>query len=62
MSVTELVDSYRDEGYSDEEIDLMVQRDLQEAKADFIDQYENDPIVQDGWAQQDLIDMYRYER
>ena len=26
------------------------------------DAYWEDPIVQDGWAQQDTIDMYRRER
>lgn len=28
----------------------------------FVDEYENRPDVQAGWAQQDLIDMYRRER
>lgn len=27
-----------------------------------IEIYENDPMVHEGWAQQDLIDMYRRER
>lgn len=27
-----------------------------------IEQYENDPMVHEGWAQQDLIDSYRRER
>lgn len=31
-------------------------------QADFIERYENDPMVNEGWAQQDLIDMYRRER
>ena len=26
------------------------------------EEYENDPIVQYGWYQQDIIDMYRRER
>jgi hypothetical protein len=28
----------------------------------FIEEYENDPMTCEGWAQQDLIDMYRRER
>ena len=28
----------------------------------FIEDYENDPMVQYGWHQQDIIDMYRRER
>lgn len=26
------------------------------------EEYYNDPIVQEGWRQQDIIDMYRRER
>lgn len=37
-------------------------RDIEEARLQFIEDYENDPMVQAGWAQQDLIDMRRYER
>ena len=28
----------------------------------FIEEYENDPMTCEGWAQQDLIAMYRRER
>jgi len=28
----------------------------------FIEEYENNPMTWEGWAQQDLIDMYRRER
>lgn len=62
MSITELVDSYRGQGYEDSEIDRMVANDIARANAAFIEDYENDPFVQDGWAQQDLIDSYRFER
>ncbi|NBK25357.1 MAG: hypothetical protein EOM68_25460 [Spirochaetia bacterium] len=62
MSITEMVDSYREEGCSDEEINRMVLRDLADQEEDRIEAYENDPMVQAGWAQQDLIDSYRYER
>ena len=62
MSITELVDLYREQGYSDREIDNMVCRDMAMAQEQFIEDYENDPLVQDGWHQQDIIDMYRRER
>lgn len=38
------------------------QREAAEAVAEFIEDYENRPDVQYGWAQQDLIDSYRMER
>lgn len=62
MSITELVDAYREQGYSDREIDNMVLRDMAMAQEQFVEDYENDPLVQDGWHQQDIIDMYRRER
>ena len=37
-------------------------RDVAEAQAQFIEDYENDPEVQYGWYQQDLIDLRRRER
>ena len=36
--------------------------EVAEAEAQFIEDYENDPEVQYGWYQQDLIDMRRRER
>lgn len=37
-------------------------RDIAQAEADFIEEYESRPDVQYGWVQQDLIDMHRFER
>lgn len=34
----------------------------QEEHDRFIEEYENDTMTCEGWAQQDLIDMYRRER
>lgn len=34
----------------------------EERHKEVIEQYENDPMVHEGWAQQDLIDSYRRER
>lgn len=33
-----------------------------EEMQEFIEDYESDPMVQEGWRQQDIIDMYRRER
>lgn len=38
------------------------EREAARAREDFIDEYESRPDVNYGWAQQDLIDMYRFER
>lgn len=34
----------------------------EEEHARLLRDYESDPMVCEGWAQQDLIDMYRHER
>ena len=36
--------------------------DAAELHKQFVEEYENRPDVQAGWAQQDLIDSYRRER
>lgn len=42
--------------------DCGCERAAAEAAERFLDDYYNDPIVNEGWAQQDIIDMYRRER
>lgn len=37
-------------------------REAAEAREQFIEDYENSPETQYGWAQQDLIDLRRRER
>ena len=37
-------------------------RDLAEAEADLVEELENRPETQEGYRQQDLIDMYRREQ
>ena len=36
--------------------------DAEQARLDFIEEYENRPDVTYGWSQQDLIDRVRMER
>jgi hypothetical protein len=38
------------------------ERELAEAHEQFIEDYENSPETQRGWAQQDLIEMHRMEQ
>ena len=37
-------------------------RAVEEHHKALLEEYENDPLVNAGWAQQDVIDMYRRER
>lgn len=62
MDFVAMVDMLREEGLSDAEINHQINVSMMEAERDFMEDYENDPLVQDGWHQQDLIDMYRMER
>ena len=62
VNFVEMVDILRSEGLDDSEINHQISVAMMEAERDFIEAYENNPIVQEGWRQQDLIDMYRRER
>lgn len=62
MDFVAMVDALRAEGFDDSEINREISRAMIEAERDFIEAYEDDPLVQDGWHQQDIIDMYRRER
>lgn len=58
----DFIDNCRNEGLSGEEALSEYERAVAEEKQAFMERYENDPEVQYGWYQQDVIDMYRYER
>lgn len=62
MDFVYMVDQLRAEGYTDDEINREISRAMAEDQEAFIEAYENDPVVQAGWHQQDIIDMYRRER
>ena len=62
MDFVAMVDHLRSEGYSPAEINNQIAMAMEEAHVAFMEDYENDPLVQDGWHQQDIIDMYRRER
>lgn len=58
----EIVDQMRAQGYSDSEINHECGKAKAYAEEQFYEDYYNDPVVQQGWHQQDIIDMYRMER
>lgn len=62
MDFVAMVDELRSEGYSPDEINSQIIRAMEEEHEAFMEAYEDDPLVQDGWHQQDIIDMYRRER
>ena len=62
MDFVYMVDRLRAEGYTTSEINAEICRAMAEAEDAFFESYENDPVVQEGWHQQDIIDMYRSER
>ena len=48
-----------------EELNEQIKNEMifrEEEHARLLIDYENDPMVCDGWAQQDIIDIYRHER
>lgn len=62
MDFVYMVDRLREEGYTPSEINAEIRRVMAEAEESFYEGYESDPVVQEGWHQQDIIDMYRRER
>lgn len=61
MDFVAMVDHLRSEGYSDSEINNQISIAMAEAEEELMEAYEDDPVVQAGWYQQDIIDMYRRE-
>lgn len=62
MDYVAMVDQLRAKGYSASEINNQISMAMAEEEEAFMESYENDPVVQEGWHQQDVIDMYRRER
>ena len=62
MDFVAMVDHLRSKGFSDSEINNQISMAMAEAEEAFMESYEDDPVVQYGWHQQDIIDMYRRER
>ena len=62
FNLYEFVENCKDEGLSEREALDELERTLSERESRLIEEYENDPITQAGWRQQDMIDLRRFER
>lgn len=62
MDFYDFVEQCREDGLDGEECLREWSRVQAERSAAFMEAYENDPEVQAGWCQDDLISMYRRER
>lgn len=62
VNIYDFVDQCRDADLTPEEADREYARACAEERERFFDDYYNDPVVCEGLAQQDMIDMYRRER
>ena len=62
IDIYEFIESCKEEGMTSRQAMQELTRYMNESRNRFVEDYYNDPIVQDGWHQQDIIDMYRMER
>lgn len=62
ISLYDFVDECREQGMTAEEAETEYFRVVEEERERRIEEYENSPETWAGWAQQDVIDMYRRER
>ena len=62
MNIYEFMRECEEDGLSPEEAQREWELYLEEKHNLQMERYMNDPLVHEGWAQQDIIDMYRRER
>ena len=62
MDFYDFVEQCREDGLDGDECLREWSRIQADRSAAFMEAYESDPVVQAGWCQSDLIDMYRRER
>ena len=62
MNLYEFIETCQEEGLSAEEAENEFYKAKEEEHERFMERYWDDPLVNAGWAQQDIIDMYRRER
>ena len=62
MNIYDFIIECINEGLTAEEAEQQWNEAVAERHEQFLYSYYNDPIVNEGWAQQDVIDMYRRER
>lgn len=62
LDLYQFVEECKAQGLTAEEAQEEYLDALEERKNAFFESYYNDPFVQEGWHQQDIIDSYRRER
>ena len=62
IDIYEFIENCKEEGLDSSEAANEYSKAIEEEKQRFLDDYYNDPLVNYGWHQQDIIDMYRRER
>lgn len=62
MNIYEFVELCKEDSLTASEAQDEWERYLAEKREQFLERYYNDPLVQEGWRQQDLIEMYRREK
>jgi hypothetical protein len=62
INIYDFIETCKGNGLSSDEAQTEYYRAVEEEKERKLEEYYNDPIVNEGWHQQDIIDMYRRER
>ena len=62
IDIYEFIEQCKEEGMTSQQAMQELTRYMNESRNRFVEDYYNDPLVQEGWHQQDIIDMYRMER
>ena len=62
IDIYEFIETCKENGLSTHEAQIEYGRAVEEERERRLEEYYNDPIVGEGWHQQDIIDMYRRER
>lgn len=62
IDIYDFIETCKENGLSTYEAQLEYSKAVEEENERRIEEYYNDPLVQEGWHQQDIIDMYRRER
>ena len=62
IDIYEFIETCKENGLSTYEAQIEYGKAVEEERERRLEEYYNDPIVGEGWRQQDIIDMYRMER
>ena len=62
IDIYDFIETCKENGLSTDEARFEYDRAVEEERQQKLEDYYNDPLVHEGWHQQDIIDMYRRER